>query len=65
MKKKVLVVEDDPSIRYGLVEVLTSEGFLSADCDRGEAPPAIGASWEFTSGCPATAAFMSSKVSPT
>jgi DNA-binding response OmpR family regulator len=36
-KKKVLVVEDDPSIRYGLVEVLESEGFLAADCDRGDA----------------------------
>jgi amino-acid N-acetyltransferase len=33
-----------------------------ADCPRGEAPPAIGASWEFTTGCPTAAAFMKHAV---
>jgi len=37
------------------------QGF--ADCPREEAPPAIGDSWEFTSGCPTTAAFMKRAVS--
>jgi N-acetylglutamate synthase-like GNAT family acetyltransferase len=29
-----------------------------SDCPREEAPPAIRESWEFTTGCPSTAAFM-------
>jgi amino-acid N-acetyltransferase len=33
-----------------------------ADCPREAAPPAIGASWEFTTGCPTTAAFMKRAV---
>ena len=32
------------------------QGFT--DCPREEAPPAISESWEFTTGCPTTAAFM-------
>jgi DNA-binding response OmpR family regulator len=38
----ILVVEDDPNIRFGLVELLTSEGFTVESCERGdEALPAI------------------------
>ena len=33
---KVLIVEDDPSIRFGLEEVLSSEGYDIASCDRGD-----------------------------
>lgn len=33
---KILIVEDDPSIRFGLVEVFASEGFLTAVCERGD-----------------------------
>jgi amino-acid N-acetyltransferase len=33
-----------------------------ADCPRADAPAAIRASWEFHSGCPATAAFMKRPV---
>ena len=33
-----------------------------SDCPREAAPPAIRASWEWTSGCPSTAAFMQRKV---
>ncbi len=39
MKKsetKILVVEDDPSIRYGLTEVFDSEGYAVASCERGD-----------------------------
>jgi N-acetylglutamate synthase-like GNAT family acetyltransferase len=35
-------------------------GFV--ECPREEAPPAIGASWEFTNGCPASAFFMKRAV---
>ena len=35
-KKKILVVEDDAHIRFGLVELLTSEGFQVETCDRGD-----------------------------
>lgn len=35
-KKKILVVEDDAHIRFGLVELLTSEGFEVAICERGD-----------------------------
>lgn len=35
-KLKVLVVEDDPNIRLGLIEVLKSEGFGVASCERGD-----------------------------
>jgi DNA-binding response OmpR family regulator len=35
-KKKILVVEDDAHIRFGLVELLTSEGFQVESCDRGD-----------------------------
>jgi two-component system, OmpR family, alkaline phosphatase synthesis response regulator PhoP len=36
MKAKILVVEDDPHIRFGLEEVLKAEGFLVAICERGD-----------------------------
>jgi DNA-binding response OmpR family regulator len=36
MKTKILIVEDDPNIRFGLEEVLQSEGFLLTVCDRGD-----------------------------
>ncbi|HUB68551.1 MAG TPA: response regulator transcription factor [Candidatus Methylacidiphilales bacterium] len=35
-QKKILVVEDDAHIRFGLVELLTSEGFLVEICGRGD-----------------------------
>src|SRR5215467_11628619 len=37
MKTKILVVEDDVNIRFGLVELLTSEGFAVEACSRGDA----------------------------
>ena len=36
MKTKILVVEDDPHILLGLEEVLNSEGFAVASCNRGD-----------------------------
>lgn len=36
MKTKILVVEDDPHILLGLQEVLKSDGFEVAVCDRGD-----------------------------
>jgi Response regulators consisting of a CheY-like receiver domain and a winged-helix DNA-binding domain len=36
MKEKILVVEDDPSIRLGLEEVLQSEGYQVCSCSRGD-----------------------------
>lgn len=36
MKSKILIVEDDPHILLGLQEVLQSEGFEVAVCDRGD-----------------------------
>lgn len=36
MKTKILVVEDDVNIRFGLVELLTSEGFQVEACSRGD-----------------------------
>jgi DNA-binding response OmpR family regulator len=40
---KILVVEDDPSILFGLTEVFESEGFAVAGCERGnEAEQRIG-----------------------
>jgi DNA-binding response OmpR family regulator len=36
MKTKILIVEDDPNIRFGLEEVLQAEGFSLAVCDRGD-----------------------------
>jgi DNA-binding response OmpR family regulator len=36
MKTKILVVEDDPHILLGLQEVLLSEGFEVAQCNRGD-----------------------------
>lgn len=42
-KVKILVVEDDPSILFGLTEVFESEGFAVAGCERGdEAEQCIG-----------------------
>jgi PleD family two-component response regulator len=36
MKAKVLIVEDDPHILLGLEEVLKSDGFDVAVCNRGD-----------------------------
>jgi DNA-binding response OmpR family regulator len=36
MSTKILVVEDDAHIRFGLTELLTSEGFLVEACVRGD-----------------------------
>jgi DNA-binding response OmpR family regulator len=36
MKTKILIVEDDANIRFGLEEVLQGEGFTIAVCDRGD-----------------------------
>jgi DNA-binding response OmpR family regulator len=36
MKPRVLIVEDDPSIRLGLQELLGSEGFETSVCLRGD-----------------------------
>src|SRR2546423_8271542 len=35
MKTKILIVEDDPHILLGLEEILKSEGFEVAGCNRG------------------------------
>jgi DNA-binding response OmpR family regulator len=37
MKTKILIIEDDPHILLGLEEVLTSEGYEVATCNRGDA----------------------------
>jgi DNA-binding response OmpR family regulator len=43
MKTKILIVEDDPHILLGLEEVLKSEGYEVASCNRGdEAMAAVG-----------------------
>lgn len=43
MKTKILIVEDDPHILLGLEEVLKSEGYETASCNRGdEAVSAVG-----------------------
>ena len=36
MKSKILIIEDDPHILLGLEEILKSEGFEVAVCDRGD-----------------------------
>ncbi len=36
MKSKILIVEDDASIRFGLQELLTTEGFEVVACGRGD-----------------------------
>ncbi len=36
MKTKILIVEDDPHILLGLEEVLKSEGYETASCNRGD-----------------------------
>lgn len=42
MSKRILVVEDDPNIRLGLVDALTSEGYDVTECrDGGEAIPLV------------------------
>jgi DNA-binding response OmpR family regulator len=33
---KVLIVEDDPSIRFGLEEVISAEGYEVSSCERGD-----------------------------
>ena len=51
---KILVVEDDPSIRFGLQEVFAAEGFAVAVCERGDqAEAAMGAS------CPTSSSWTS------
>ena len=37
MKARILIVEDDPHILLGLEEVLKSEGYEVASCNRGDA----------------------------
>ena len=37
MKTKILIVEDDPHILLGLEELLKSEGYETAPCNRGDA----------------------------
>jgi len=37
MKNTILVVEDDANIRFGLAELLSSEGFAVETCSRGDA----------------------------
>jgi amino-acid N-acetyltransferase len=62
------VLERAATLGLGTVYLLTVDahdyfarlGF--ADCPREEASPAIGSSWEFTTGCPVTAAFMQRAV---
>ena len=42
MSKRILVIEDDPHIRLGLVDALTSEGYEVSECrDGGEAVPQV------------------------
>jgi DNA-binding response OmpR family regulator len=36
MKQKILVVEDDANIRFGLTELLASEGYAVEACERGD-----------------------------
>src|SRR5882724_8251001 len=36
MKNKILIIEDDPHILLGLEEVLKSEGYETASCNRGD-----------------------------
>ncbi|HEY4952138.1 MAG TPA: response regulator transcription factor [Verrucomicrobiae bacterium] len=36
MKPKILIVEDDPHILLGLEEILKSEGYETASCNRGD-----------------------------
>jgi len=36
MKTKILIIEDDPHILLGLEEVLKSEGYETASCNRGD-----------------------------
>ena len=36
MKTRILIVEDDPHILLGLEEVLKSEGYEIASCNRGD-----------------------------
>ena len=61
-------LERAATLGLGTVYLLTTDardyfaGLGFADCAREEAPPAIGGSWEFTTGCPATAAFMKRAV---
>lgn len=35
-KRSLLIVEDDPSIRFGLIEVFEGEGFAVRSCERGD-----------------------------
>jgi DNA-binding response OmpR family regulator len=39
-KTKILIVEDDESIRFGLTEILGGEGFTPVTCERGDAAAA-------------------------
>ena len=46
MKTKILIVEDDPHILLGLEEVLKSDGFEVAVCNRGDQAVAAFAHFE-------------------
>ena len=48
MKTRILIVEDDPHILLGLEEVLKSEGYETATCNRGD--EALGAVARFQPG---------------
>jgi amino-acid N-acetyltransferase len=62
------VLERAARLGLGALYLLTTDaqGYFArlgfVECPREGAPPAIGASWEFASGCPSTAVFMKRAV---
>src|SRR5476651_1462391 len=46
MKAKILIVQDDPHILLGLEEVLKSEGYETASCNRGDEAVAAAAKFQ-------------------